>query len=206
MAVNEHGVVAGLTNRPSPGGRDPTKRSRGELPQLLAEHRSAERAVADLVERVRPSDYNPAWLLVGDRRSLYYVELAASDTPAVHRLGPGVHVLENVPLGSASPKVDQVSSLIATASTAGSPLWSLLPSVLADHVVVATGPEWTGNGDIARSRATLAPCVHTTDYGTRSATLVRVSLNPEDRPEMLVADGSPCTAPFVDVNRHWSGD
>ena len=32
LAVNEHGVVAGLTNRPSPGGRDPTKRSRGELP------------------------------------------------------------------------------------------------------------------------------------------------------------------------------
>jgi hypothetical protein len=81
-----------------------------------------------------------------------------------------------------------------------------LPSVLADHTVPSTNHEWTANCNTARSRATLAPCVHTTDYGTRSATLVRVSLNPEDRPEMLVADGSPCTAPFVDVNRHWSGD
>ncbi|MHB2029916.1 MAG: NRDE family protein [Acidimicrobiales bacterium] len=206
LAVNEHAVVAGLTNRPSPAGRDPTKRSRGELPRLLAEHDSATAAVADLARRIRPSDYNPAWLLVGDRRSLYYVELVASDTPAVHRLGPGVHVLENVPLDSASPKVDRVCSSIATASTTESALWSLLPSVLADHTVVATGHEWTGNGDIARSLATLAPCVHTTDYGTRSATLVRVSLNPEDRPEMLVADGAPCTAPFVDVTRHWSGD
>jgi uncharacterized protein with NRDE domain len=205
LAVNEHGVVAGITNRPSPGGRDPTKRSRGELPRLLAEHRSAERAVAELVERVRPSDYNPAWLLVGDRRSLYYVELAASDTPAVRQLGPGVHVLENVPLGTASPKVDRVCSSIATASATGSALWPLLASVLADHTVVATGHEWTGNGAIARSRATLAPCVHTTDYGTRSATLVRVSSNPKDRPEMVVSDGAPCTAPFVDVTRHWSG-
>jgi len=206
LAVNEHGVVAGLTNRPSPGGRDPTKRSRGELPLLLAEHDSATAAVADLARRIRPSDYNSAWLLVGDRRSLYYVELAASDTPAVRQLGPGVHVLENVPLGSASPKVDRVCSAIATTSAAGSPLWSLLPSVLTDHTVPSTGHEWTGNGGIARSRATLAPCVHTTDYGTRSATLVRVSLNPENRPEMLVADGPPCTAPFVDVTRRWSGD
>jgi uncharacterized protein with NRDE domain len=206
LAVNEHGVVAGLTNRPSLGGRDPTKRSRGELPLLLAKHRSATAAVADLMRSVRPGDYNPAWLLVGDRHSLYYVELAASDTPAIRRLGPGIHVLENVSLGTASPKVDRVCSSIATASAAGRPLWSLLPSILADHTVASTGHEWTGHGDTARSPATLAPCVHTKDYGTRSATLVRVSLNPEDRPEMLVAAGPPCTAPFVDVTRHWSGE
>ena len=62
LAVNEHGVVAGITNRPSPGGRDPTKRSRGELPLLLAKHRSATATVADLMEGIRPSDDNPAWL------------------------------------------------------------------------------------------------------------------------------------------------
>jgi hypothetical protein len=60
--VNEHGVVAGLTNRPSPGGRDPTKRSRGELPRLLAKHRSATAAVTDLMDGIRPSTYNPTWL------------------------------------------------------------------------------------------------------------------------------------------------
>ena len=62
LAVNKHGVVAGLTNRPSPRGRDPTKRSRGELPLLLAKHRSATATVADLMEGIRPSDDNPAWL------------------------------------------------------------------------------------------------------------------------------------------------
>ena len=35
LAVNEHGVVAGLTNRPAPEGRDPTKRSRGGLPLVV---------------------------------------------------------------------------------------------------------------------------------------------------------------------------
>ena len=39
LAVNEHGVVAGLTNQPAPGGRDLTKRSRGELPPTPAPRR-----------------------------------------------------------------------------------------------------------------------------------------------------------------------
>ena len=54
--------MAGLTNRPSPGGRDPTKRSRGVPPLQFTELRSATVAVADLMEGIRPSDYNPAWL------------------------------------------------------------------------------------------------------------------------------------------------
>ena len=32
LAVNEHGVVAGLTNQPAAVGRDASKRSRGEMP------------------------------------------------------------------------------------------------------------------------------------------------------------------------------
>src|SRR5665213_123466 len=57
LAVNEHGVVAGLTNRPSPGGRDPTKRSRGELPLIIAGQPTAEEGVAELVRRVEPDQY-----------------------------------------------------------------------------------------------------------------------------------------------------
>jgi uncharacterized protein with NRDE domain len=59
LAVNEHGVVDALTNRPSPRGHGPTKRSRGELPSLLIKHRSVTAVVADLMERFRPSDYKP---------------------------------------------------------------------------------------------------------------------------------------------------
>src|SRR4029077_11100020 len=75
MAVNEHGLVAGLTNRPSAAGRDPTKRSRGELPLALAEHESAEGAVDDFVGRFRSDEFNLAWLLVGDRRALFYLAM-----------------------------------------------------------------------------------------------------------------------------------
>ena len=86
LAVNEHGVVAGLTNRPSAAGRDPTKRSRGELPLALATHPTAAAAVEDFVERFSPEDFNLAWLLVGDRTSLYYSILASEWPEAKRRL------------------------------------------------------------------------------------------------------------------------
>src|SRR5438874_459865 len=63
LAVNAHGLVAGLTNLPSPAGRDPARRSRGELPLALARHPDAAAAVDALVRDFRPADYNPAWIL-----------------------------------------------------------------------------------------------------------------------------------------------
>jgi uncharacterized protein with NRDE domain len=90
LAVNEHGVVAGLTNRPSPAGRDATKRSRGELPLALARHADATSAVEDLARDVRSEDYNAAWLLVGDRRCLYYVAVGGSGAPEIETLSPGL--------------------------------------------------------------------------------------------------------------------
>src|SRR5687767_9600742 len=73
LAVNEAGVVAALTNRPSSGGKDPTKRSRGELPIALTRYASATAAVDAFAANVRPSDYNASWLLVGDRETAYAV-------------------------------------------------------------------------------------------------------------------------------------
>jgi hypothetical protein len=51
----------------------------------------------------------------------------------------------------------------------------------------------------------MAACVHTDDYGTRSAAMVRVPASPGSRPEMWVADGPPCTTPFADVSGLWTG-
>ncbi len=205
LAVNEHGVVAGLTNRPAPGGRDATKKSRGELPLILAGRECAEDGVIDLVQRVQPGQYNPAWLLVGDRESLFYIELDSDQPAEVHRLPPGIYVLENVGLGERSPKVDRVHSLLEAAGSAAGHLWTVLPSLLADHTIPVIEEEAAEEAvqeektddTVTRPRATLASCVHTDEYGTRSAALVRVASDPATPPEMLVADGPPCTEPFV---------
>ena len=136
LAVNEAGVVAGLTNQPATAGRDPTKRSRGELPLALARHPDAPAAVEWLAASVRPSDYNPAWMMVADRRSLFHVDLSDGDAPAVTELPPGTHVLENRPLGAPSPKVDHVRGLLGRLGAQPSNrLMAELKRVLSNHDV-----------------------------------------------------------------------
>src|SRR5947207_1747664 len=116
LAVNESGVVSGLTNRPLAGRRDPNKRSRGELPLALAAHQTATEAVEAFVREFRPSDYNPAWLLVGDREAAFTIDMtetANGDRPVVEALAPGLYVLENRALHTESAKVDHVRRLLA---------------------------------------------------------------------------------------------
>ena len=204
LAVNEHGVVAGLTNRPSPEGRDPEKRSRGELPVALAEHRDAASAVHDFAARFRPRDYNPAWIVVGDRTSLFALDMTGEDRPGVEQLGPGLHILENNPLHAASPKVDHVRSLLGDLGAfEGEAMTERVRSVLVDHTIPeGVRPPDVGEGDNGgRPVETLAACVHTDTYGTRSATLVSVPAAPGSHPRVLSADGPPCTASFTDVSR-----
>jgi uncharacterized protein with NRDE domain len=198
LAVNDRGVVAGLTNRPSQQGRDASKRSRGELPLALATHADAEEAAEDFAARFRPDDYNPSWLLVADRRSLLYVDMTGGERPDVRALPPGIHILENNPIDAGSAKQRHVMDLVTAAGPS-----SLgdrdLASVLGDHSVPADHdvlPD--GIGD-----AVLAACVHTELYGTRSAAIIRVPTDERSRPAMSVADGHPCTSPFADVGSLW---
>jgi uncharacterized protein with NRDE domain len=200
LAVNARGVVAGLTNRPVPDGRDPSKRTRGELPLALARYPTAEAGVEALVASVRPSDYNPAWILVGDRASLYSLEIAEEEAPVARRLDPGVHILENAALGSPSPKVDHVRRLLGPLPDGlGSDPLETFPRVLADHSVPDEPPAE------GRPPETLAACVHTDTYGTRSATLIRVLADDGLLPEVAYADGPPCRSVFLDAAELWNG-
>src|SRR5207248_3640762 len=83
-----------------------------ELPIALASHTSARAAVEAFAADYRPSDYNPGWLLVGDRETAFAVDMAGGDSPVVEPVAPGIHILENRALGAASPKVDHVRRLL----------------------------------------------------------------------------------------------
>ena len=117
LAVNEYGLVAGLTNQPLAGPRDDTRRSRGELPLAFAAHPDAATAVAKVCAELDPSDYNPCWLLVGDRHSLFSVGMTGGHRPVVRRLPPGSYVLENVPLNDYSAKARQVADMVKAGIT-----------------------------------------------------------------------------------------
>ena len=215
LAVSEDGLVAGLTNRPAPQGRDPARRSRGELPIALARHGSAAAAADWAAAAVHPEDYNPCWMLAGDRESLRYLDLTAGPRPRVRALPPGIHVLENEPLGGESAKAAHVAGRTAQAVAAwraagtvpadppGGPgpaagpggLAAALAAILRDH---APPP---GLGAASRPAFTGAACVHSPLYGTRSAMIVTVPQS--GRPRILVADGPPCQAPLLPAAAGW---
>ncbi len=205
LAVNEHGVVAGLTNQPSAGGRDPGKRSRGELPLAFAGYKSAAEAVAAVADKLDPARYNPCWMLVGDRQSLFSVGVAGGSRPAVEQLGPGLHVLENSALRAPSAKADLVRQLVGDerarqpdAGPAGTQ--AALDAVLRVHRPAIAEPRTDDTGR-TWPPAISAPCVHTEAYGTRSA--MTVCLRVCGLPAVRVADGPPCEAAFLEVTGLW---
>ena len=194
LAVNERGVCAGLTNQPLGDAKDPTKRSRGELPLALARHACAADAVDALLARYRPRDFNGSWLLVGDRTSLYFVDFTGADPDAgtAVALPPGIHVLENRALGEPSAKVDLVRETLG-APAGGDEIVAAFHRALTDHRMP--------KGD---ERSNAANCVHLEAFGTRSSCVVRVAAGTAP-PRLWVADGPPCATPYAEVTGMWEG-
>lgn len=197
LAVNGSGVVAGLTNQPQGGQRDATRRSRGELPIVFTAEADAEIGVRLNAGRLRSEDYNPCWLLVGDRDALFFVVVDGRGPPRAQALAPGVHVLENRPLAPASPKAARVAAALAHAPTwRGDALVEGLATVLKDHAVPDGHLE--GNKPMALG----ATCVHAGPYGTRSSSIIIVPTT--GAPRVHFADGPPCRTPFVERSSLWS--
>ena len=198
LAVNEHGVVAGLTNQPATG-RDPARRSRGELPLAFTAYPDAETAVTQVCARLDPAAYNPCWMLVGDRHALFSVNVSGAQRARVEELPPGRYVLENAPLRQPSAKQQRVAGRVATLE--GPRAEAGLAEVLRDHQPAA-GPQPTAGGGPARPAELTAACVHTERYGTRSAMIV--SVGPDGAPRVSVAAGPPCVTPLLEVTGMWA--
>ena len=209
LAVNRAGVCAGLTNQPLGDAKDPTKRSRGELPLAAAQCSTAREAVERLARDFDPAEYNGAWMLVGDPTSLWFVDFTGARVVTVE-LPPGIHVLENRAVDTPSAKVDLVREGlgdvgVATATGSGTGLdgdavEAAFRRVLVDHRI-PEGDERPNSGN----------CVHLDGFGTRSSCVVRVGIRARadavvgavPAPRMLVADGPPCTTPYADVSALW---
>jgi uncharacterized protein with NRDE domain len=202
LAINELGVVGGLTNRPSQQ-RDAARRSRGEWPLLLAGLETAAAAAEAFVDSFAPADFNPGWVLVGDARELFYIDMTQEEARPV-RLEPGIHILENRPLDAPSPKVDLVRrQLNGIASARGEQLTERLRLLLASHAEPQEESPRVGlDSAPPRPAAANAACVHLGGYSTRSSTIVQAV--PGAVPRLWSADGPPCTAPLVEVTDLWA--
>ena len=160
LAVNEHGVVAGLTNQPVTA-RDPARRSRGELPLAFTAYPDAKTAVTEVCARLDPAAYNPCWMLVGDRHALFSVDLSGGHRAGVEELPPGRYVLENAPLRQPSAKQQRVAGLVAavedqvSADPAAAAAGSADPG-LADPGWADPGVGQAGRAEAGRAEAGLA--------------------------------------------------
>jgi uncharacterized protein with NRDE domain len=234
LAVNSRGLVAGLTNQPSGRPRDDSRRSRGELPLAFAAHPDAATAVGAVCAGLDPSDYNPCWLLVGDRHSLYSVGMAGGCRPVVRLLPPGIHVLENVPLDADSAKARQLGAMVAAgigrisgingpsgaaapgmASRMDGPGWMddperALAAVLRDHrPAVTAGEPGTGPQDAASSatgpvRPAELSAACVHGTGYGTRSAMIVSVGDAGLPRVRASDGPPCQAPFQDFTALWT--
>lgn len=206
LAVNRNGVCAGLTNQPLGDAKDPTKRSRGELPLAAARRSTAREGVQVLAHEFDPGQFNGAWMLVGDPTSLWFVDLTGPRVVTVE-LPPGIHVLENRAVDTPSAKVDLVREGLGEVAAGtgreldGDAVEAAFRRVLADHRI----PE----GD---DRPNSGNCVHLDSFGTRSSCVVRVGTSRDGpggaggaipAPRMSVADGPPCTTAYADVSALW---
>jgi uncharacterized protein with NRDE domain len=205
LAVNEHGVVAGLTNQPSFNGRDPAKRSRGELPLAFANWASAAEAVERVSAALDPASYNPCWMLVGDRDALFFIGIAGVGRPEVEQLGPGLHVLENSALRPPSAKATFVTQLVTEAlaqhDAGAAGAVATLETVLRDHRPAIAEPLTDSTGRVRQPELSAA-CVHGEGYGTRSA--MTVSVPASGLPSVRVANGRPCEHDLRDVTGLWT--
>lgn len=207
LAVNEAGVVAGLTNRPLPDGPDRAKRTRGELPLRLVRHASAAAAVEAFVDGVRPADYNPAWLLVADRTHLFFVDVTGDDGVMVEELPAGVHVLENRGLHEPSPKADRVRALLgADAGRCRHTRVDELAAMLGDHQPpIAEAPELQPEPSSRLASEAQRICVHdpADGYGTRSSSIITLGSAASSAPDVRYTDGAPCEAPWHSAHDLW---
>jgi uncharacterized protein with NRDE domain len=190
LAVAVDGRVAAVTNRRvTPSGevtRDPSRRSRGEIPtRLLTEVDEADIPAA--LTRLGPRVYNPVNVLYASPRCCFVAHVDDAGPPRVIELAPGPHVLTVFDVDDASqPKpatlLRRLEVALAEAPTPDR-LMAGLRELLADPQSPTEDP-------------LDAACIHGDVYGTVSASTVVIG---DAGVAYSHAAGMPDETAFVDV-------
>lgn len=189
LGLNEHGVFAALTNRPTQTP-DESCRSRGLLVMDALGYDEAAKAAAAF-EALRPDQYNPFNLFIADANQAYTV-VCCGGAVRVTELEPGAHVV-----GNAEPNDIEHAKTLRTLHAAH----ALLEGEGKSEMNVVDGLAEICRGHVGNDDTERGPlgavCVHTEGYGTRSAMLLRLEDDPANS-RFYWADGAPCVAPFGD--------
>jgi uncharacterized protein with NRDE domain len=188
LGVNEHGVLAGVTNRWTdadlPGGR-----SRGLLVGDALAHDSAGAGVAAVRESVETHGYAAFNLVVADGARAALLEW--DGTLSERRLDPGVHVVVNV-------GADGGFDVPRSRAEAGR---RQVDGARRARTELAVRDGETAAAWLDRAATTLRDhesgfCVHGDEFGTRSSSLLSVGEGVHYR----FADGPPCRTAYRTVD------
>ncbi len=178
-------MFVGLTNRPHGDGRDPTRRSRGEVTLAALRAGSVEAALNE-VESIAPGRYNGFHLLCAHPDGAGVVMYGPGTI--TRRLEPGIHVVTNHGVDNVlEPKVARILAILGSPASIHSleDAFERLERALRNH-----------DGEDLLERV----CIHAERYGTRSATLIALHVTDPARSHYRHAEGRACETPWKDVS------
>lgn len=188
LGVNEHGLVAGLTNLWRGVPPDPSLESRGDIVLGLLAHESLEGA-SGWLERRDPRATNPFLCVVAgpDGRALF---AHSEDDLTPHLVGAGIYAFGNRPPVDRPAKLDRAQLRLREAweqrkAGTSSAIRTALQAPLAHHTGARTPEE--------------SVCVHGERFGTVSSTILLLGANGV-RSRLFHAEGAPCQASFTDLS------
>ncbi|MEZ4267964.1 MAG: NRDE family protein [Myxococcota bacterium] len=194
IGVNEHGVVAALTNRFGAGPRLASPaglRSRGEIVDLALGATSAREATAALAG-LSPTTYAGFHCVVADSETASVVR-RDGERMGVYPLAPGrLHAVTERSFGAAeSARVGFLETLLETLSDRPEPAAADWAALLGTHVDQVS-PD--------RRHPIDGVCVHLDpmNYGTRSAELIRITSD-RSRADWQHIAGRPCVTGLTPV-------
>jgi|SRR5579885_253917 uncharacterized protein with NRDE domain len=190
LAINEHGLIAGLLNRRSELPADPDRRSRGLLCLDALKFPTVSEALRFVVAQA-PERYNPFNLLLASRAEAAVAHNRQGRIDAT-MLAPGTHLLTNLDVNDfecprISRSFNRFAALASERSVADDPplMRQRLAALLSDHSTQLD----------PRTGRPNSLCLHLGDYGTRESSLVFVDA--QGRVEHYFAPGPPCTTAYA---------
>lgn len=191
LAVNRKGMIAALLNRHTGQPPDEARKSRGELPLQVLRFANAT-AARSWVEKEEARAYNPFNLLVADRHQAWVATNHGGEM-TITTLSAGLHVLTNLDLDDPTcPRISgswQEFASLRRNEPGASGFREALRSVLAKHDLPL---------DPRLPETSRSLCLHLSDYGTRSSTIV--FLDDAERWTYWHTDTPPCQSPYRELS------
>ncbi|HEY0424857.1 MAG TPA: NRDE family protein [Rhodopila sp.] len=133
MGMNRHGVVATVLNRPGTLGPAAGKRSRGELPLLALDHRTAA-AAAKAITDLDAGLWRGFNMVLADSTGAFFIRGSGSGQPQAERLPSGVSmVTAHDPNDLNSPRTARHLARFQEGEPPGPDQWGRWREILADR-------------------------------------------------------------------------